>query len=603
MTRDPSDAKPPRDYQQHLEVETPENVVLDYEVAGIGSRTLAAFIDVLILAAWFLATFLVVELLGLGNAWGSWIRAIMFLIMALSYWGYFTFFEALRAGQTPGKRFSGIRVVRDTGHPVTMGAAGARGLLRTIDLFPPLLLADLILMALQPRAKRLGDLVAGTIVVRDTPIESAMIEPASFMEEETGAPELEDAEFRILREYMERAGGFTPELRARFAERLSERFAERFPSRSPNPVVFLAQLYQSELSRRRSRFAVTRGGGSGIGERFIARKNNRWEEFRAQADRASRQGLDSLAPEELPVFAARYREVAADLARARTYKAPAATRHQLERLVAAGHNALYRDERKTAARLWEIIMRECPAAVLEARRYVLLATIAFAIPGMAGYLLLRDRPELAQEVLPDGMLRRAEAGAERMAQGKGYYIARPEEQPGAATFIIGNNVRVAFFCFAGGALLGVGSLVLLAFNGLSLGTTFGHFANLGLFGYIGTFVVGHGILEMFAICVSGAAGFLLGMSMIAPGNLRRSEALVVNGRVAIRMIGAVVVMLTLAGTIEGLVSTGTEGLPYRLALSAASLAALTLYLFNGATYLRAAAAQRAGAGPASTTPA
>lgn len=574
------------DYQQHLEVETPENVVLDFEIAGVGSRTFAAFIDFLVLGGWILAAGLVANLLDLGGLLGTWLRAILIMALLLAYWAYFTLFEALRAGQTPGKRYSGIRVVRDTGHPVTLGAAGARGLLRTVDFFPPLLLLDALLIAFHPRAKRLGDLVAGTIVVRDQPVESSLPDPAEPLEEETGAPELEDSEFRVLREYIERSAEFTPELRSRFAARLSERFAERFPTRDANPIAFLSQLYQAELARRRSRFAVARRGASGIAERFIARKTNRWEEFRTLADRAAKSGLDSLDPGELPEFAARYREVAADLARARTYHAPASTRHQLERLVAAGHNALYRDERKTASRLWEILMRECPAAVLQARRYVLVATLTFAVPAMAGYLLLRERPGLAQEVLPDVMLRRAEAGVERKAEGKGYYIARPEEQPGAASFIISNNVRVAFLCFAGGILLGVGSLVLLAFNGLSFGTTFGHFANLGLFGYIGTFVVGHGILELFAICVAGAAGFILGRSIIAPGEMSRSEALVVNGRIAVRMVGAVVVMLTLAGTIEGLASTGTEGLAYRLGLSAASLLALALYLVNGARYLR-----------------
>lgn len=573
------------DYQQHLEVETPENVVLDFEIAGVGSRTFAAVIDFVVLGLWMLGALILVNLLDLDNMLGTWLRAMLIIALLLSYWAYFTFFEALRAGQTPGKRFSGIRVVRDTGHPVTLGAAGARGLLRAIDLFPPLLLLDVLLIALHPRAKRLGDLVAGTIVVRDQPVESSIPEPVESVEE-TGAPELEDGEFRILREYVERSPAFTPELRNRFAERLSERFTGRYPSRSPSAVAFLSELYQSELARRRSRFAVARRGASGVAERFVARKTNRWEEFRALADRAARNGLDSLDPGELPAFAARYREVAADLARARTYRAPASTRHQLERLVAAGHNALYRDERKTGARLWEIIMRECPAAVIQSRRYVLVATLTFALPAMAGYLLLRERPELAQEVLPDVMLRRAEAGVQRKAEGKGYYIARPEEQPGAATFIISNNVRVAFMCFAGGALLGVGSLVLLAFNGLSLGTTFGHFANLGLFGYIGTFVVGHGLLELFAICVAGASGFILGRSIIAPGELTRGEALVINGRIAVRMVGAVIVMLTLAGIIEGLASTGTEGLGYRLGLSGASLLALTLYLLNGARYAR-----------------
>jgi uncharacterized membrane protein SpoIIM required for sporulation/uncharacterized RDD family membrane protein YckC len=593
---------PPLELYQHHEIETPENVVLDYEIAGIGSRVLAAFLDLLILFAWFFGVGIVLQLLGLTRLFGSWLQAIYILIAVMAYWAYFTLFEALRFGQTPGKRYIGIRAVRDTGHPINLGAAGSRGLLRAIDLFPPLLLLDVLLIALHPRAKRLGDLVAGTIVVRDQPVEAPVPDAPEPGLEEAGAPELDDAEFRVLREFIERSISFAPELRERFAARLSERFAARFPSRAENPGEFLTQLYQLELSRRRGRFASSRRAG-GIAERFIARKSSRWEEFRGLADRAAKKGLDSLAADELLQFASRYREVAADLARARTYRAPPATRNLLERLVAAGHNALYRDERKTASRIWEIVMRECPAAVILGWRYVLVAIITFAAPITAGYLLMREQPALAHEVLPDGMLRRAEAGVERQARGQSYYVSAPEMQAAEASFIISNNVRVAFLCFAGGVLLGVGALVLLAFNGLSIGTTFGHFANLGLFGYIGTFVIGHGTLELFAICVAGAAGFLLGKSIIAPGDLVRADALVVNGRRALRMIGAVVVMLVVAGTIEGFVSTGTGGVSYRLSLGAASVAFLLLYLMNGAGYLRRSGARPVAGDPARTRPA
>jgi uncharacterized membrane protein SpoIIM required for sporulation/uncharacterized RDD family membrane protein YckC len=574
-------------YDQHLEVETPENVVLDYEIAGMGSRLHAAFIDMV----WYVLIVLALIVVGaflaaMGLAVSGAMDVLLIIVGGLGFWAYFTFFEARREGQTPGKRTAGIRVVRDTGHPVTLAAAAARGLLRAVDLFPPVMALDVLLMVLHPRARRLGDLVAGTIVVRDRPVEAPLPEPVAVADDDSTPPELDDAEFRILREFIERAPSLTPELRDRFATRLEERFVERFPVRAGSPYAVVSRIYQTELSRRRSRFASTRRGGGGIAEKFVARKTGRWGEFRALADRAARKGLDSLEAAELPDFAARYREVAADLARARTYHAPPAVRHQLERLVAAGHNALYRDDRKTGARIWEIVMRECPAAVLQAWRYVLIGIICFATPSVAGYVLLRDRPELAQEVLPEGMLRRAEAGAERIAQGQGYYESNPGRQPIEATYIISNNIRVAFMCFAGGALLGIGALFLLAYNGLSIGATFGHFANVGLFGYIGTFVAGHGTLELFAICVAGAAGLLLGRSMIAPGQVTRSEALVVNGRIAVRMIGAVVFMLAVAGTIEGFVSTGTGGLGYRFGLAAASLLVLFLYLLNGAWYLR-----------------
>lgn len=579
------------DFRQHLEVETPEHVVLDYEIAGLGSRALATIIDTLLLGVWLLAV-LIVFTTQLNV--GSWLGAVMSVIAFASIWGYFTFFEGLRRGQTPGKRRLGIRVVRDTGHAVSFGAAALRNLLRIADFLPPPYLIGALFVGLHPRGKRLGDLVAGTVVVRDRPAEapvSAPARPAAAQEEAIGVPELSDEEFRFLREYAERAESLTPEVRARLAGRLTEHLAERFPSREADPVRFLATLYRDELARRRGRFAGRSGGerrpdaGSGVAERLVARKSARWDEFRLLAERAATAGLDTFAAAELPDFAARYREIAADLARMRTYRAEPAVLARLERLVAAGHNALYRDERRSIHQVWRFLVEECPAGIIEARRTVFLGFLTFLLPGAAGFLLLRERPALADQILPQVVLERAEAGTERQRAGQGYYEAEDAARPLMASSIMTNNIRVAFSCFASGIFAGVGSMVLLGYNGLAMGAISGHFANRGLLGYLWTFVIGHGVLELFAIWVAGAAGFLLGRALIAPGDLTRGEALVIAGRLAVRMVGAVILLLVLAGLIEGFVSASTEPLGYRLAVSGASLLFLLLYLANGWMYL------------------
>lgn len=575
--------RPPVDYRQHLEVETPEHVVLDYEIAGVGSRTLAAAADWIIIALLALAATLA---LGLWKRGGStWLAAVLLLVLYAVVWGYFTCFEGLRHGQTPGKRSMGIRVIRDTGHAVTFSDAAARNLLLPLDLFGML---GIFLIAIHPRAKRLGDMVAGTVVVRDQPVQVRAPTAAapSQPEEAHGTPELSDEEFRLLREFVSRAPALPDAVRARLARGMVARLAERYPERPASELRFLDQLHADELARRRGRFGARSAGpgrraGGGVVERLVARKSARWAEFQSMAERVSREGLDALTAEELPDFARRYREVAADLARVRTYGADASVRARLERLVAAGHGALYRQERHTWARMWHFVARECPAAIVESRRYVLLAFLAFILPAAGGYALLRDRPELAPELLPDVMLERAEAGVVRSAGGKGYVEAGAGARPFIASSIIANNIRVAFTCFAGGLVFGVGSLLLLAFNGLSIGATSGHFANVGLLGYLWAFVIGHGVLELFAIWVSGAAGFMLGRALIVPGDLPRRDAIVLAGRQAMRLIGAVIVMLLVAGIIEGFVSAGTFPVPVRLAVSSFSVLFLILYLYNG----------------------
>jgi uncharacterized membrane protein SpoIIM required for sporulation/uncharacterized RDD family membrane protein YckC len=591
--------KPP-DYRQHLEIETPEHVVLDLELAGIGSRALAAVLDMLILIGSALALILALTILaGYGVTVGR-VGSVVLVLGAFVVWnGYFILFEGLRRGQTPGKRITGIRVVMDTGHAVSFGAAAARNLLRIADALPPPYLIGLLLVAFHPRGKRLGDLVAGTIVARDRPHEArSPVAVVAGSDDTPSIPELNDEDFRVLSQFAARQAQLEPAARARLARGLAARLSDYPSVPGESDLAHLLALHAAELARRQGGLAAR--GAAGAGTRFAAQKGARWDQFERLAERAARDGLDSFASHELPDFAARYREVAADLARARTYRADPAVLARLERLAAAGHNALYRDERETWGRLWTALARECPAAVIEARRYVLVAFLTFIVPAAAGFMVLHERPALAAELIPEVMLRRAEAGRARKAAGQGYVTVAPEDRALMASGIITNNVRVAVACFAGGVFVGVGSLILLAYNGLAIGAFAGHFANVGLLDYLLTFILGHGALELFAIWVAGAAGFLLGRSIIAPGTLSRSDALVGSGRVAVRMVGATAVLLVIAGLIEGFISAGGYSVGVRLAASAVSLALLAGYLASG---LRFRAASSASGSPAPRSPA
>jgi uncharacterized membrane protein SpoIIM required for sporulation len=110
---------------------------------------------------------------------------------------------------------------------------------------------------------------------------------------------------------------------------------------------------------------------------------------------------------------------------------------------------------------------------------------------------------------------------------------------------------------------------------------FGVFANYHAAGYLATFVAGHGVLELSAIFISGGAGFRLAHALVAPGDRTRLDALVVDGRVAMHMVGAVVFLLAIAGTIEGLLSTSDAPAVWKFATSAASAVFLGAYLARG----------------------
>jgi uncharacterized membrane protein SpoIIM required for sporulation len=385
--------------------------------------------------------------------------------------------------------------------------------------------------------------------------------------------------------------GLEGALGRRFTADLAARFAPRFPRRDPDPVAFLVGLHSAELDKRRGRLATRRGQGVGrtsiTAERFVMRKRDTWEAFRALAGQAERAGLKRLGAAAIPAFAAQYREVAADLARARTYGVDPRSSNTGARL-SAGHNALYGRHTRARVQVGQLL-REVPAAVVAGRAYVLAALLAFALPAVTGYLLIRERPAVAEEVLPGEMIARARTGAEHRAAGLGYAQAPSMYLPVVASHIITNNVQVAFFAFALGSTAGLGTLGLLVMNGLFFGAVLGLFANYSLAGWLLTFVMGHGVLELTAIFIAGGAGFRIAGAIIAPGDRTRRDALVLEGRLAAGMVAAAVTLLAIAGTIEGLLSASDAPAVYKYAASAASVVFLFLYLRNGSNYLRATA--------------
>ena len=155
------------------DINTPENVAFGYQVAGIGSRFLATLIDtvlvtllqiIVLITYYFVLNLLDIDPTGGGSAW---VAAIMGLVMFLFYWGYYIFFEMLWNGQTPGKRWTGLRVIRTDGTPITLSESLIRNLTRIVDFLPAAYGVGIITMFIDKRSRRLGDLAAGTLVVHD----------------------------------------------------------------------------------------------------------------------------------------------------------------------------------------------------------------------------------------------------------------------------------------------------------------------------------------------------------------------------------------------------------------------------------------------------
>jgi uncharacterized RDD family membrane protein YckC len=201
---------------EKLIIETPEQTSIEFPVAGIGSRFLAILVDSMVQGAVVFVLILIFFGLGagfsrLGLANGSsaptWIIAIMIFVYFVLTYGYYMLFEAIWNGQTPGKRLTHIRVIKDSGQPITAIDAVARNLLRLVDQLPFAYGIGVLCAWISPQSKRLGDYVAGTVVVHEKPFETVAPQwdaPAQSATHQYGANRLTPEEFALVETFLSR---------------------------------------------------------------------------------------------------------------------------------------------------------------------------------------------------------------------------------------------------------------------------------------------------------------------------------------------------------------------------------------------------------------
>ncbi len=583
-------------FAETVDVETPELVVLTYTIAGVGSRVAAALIDYAICLLAYVVILIGVSSLGSrgllggatrGAAWGA---AILYLLLFGILWGYYVLFEGLGDGQTPGKRVLRLRAVRDGGYSVTFGASAVRNLVRLLDMQPVFTYGVAIAsVLLTKRGKRLGDLVAGTIVVREGLAKRRAAPVVSARGEEATAPalaRLTNDEYAVLERFAERRADLTAERRLVLAGQIAARLAPALADvAGTSAVTKLLALYETERrARARGAVAIRETGAARERHAIVAAGSKAWNAFAARLHVAQGAGLKGLNETEVREFVEHYRDAANDLARLQT-----ASRGRqdaevffLSRLVAAAHNLLYRGTSVTLGTALQALAVNGPREVRRSWRPILLAALVFFVPAVIAHVAVVRDPTVAEIFLPPAMLDRAEEGVERARRGTGY-IPDPELfRPVMASTIIANNVQVTFAAFAFGLTAGIGTLLLLLTNGVAIGGVMGLYASKGIASLLLKFVAPHGVLELSAICIAGGAGLLLAAALLLPGERTRRGALVENGRRAIGLIGVSSVLLIVAGTLEGFVSPiPSWSLGAKLTVSAVSALLLTVYLMVG----------------------
>ncbi|MBE9224816.1 RDD family protein [Phormidium sp. LEGE 05292] len=200
-----------------ITLQTPESVELEFTLAGIGNRALALLMDYIALGftlivfwvAWGIFTVIITDTFRNVRNVGLWLFAIAFFLNFCIYMAYFVFFEVLWQGQTPGKRYTKIRVIRDDGRRIGIQQATLRSLLRPID---DIMFIGAFLIMLGRKEKRLGDMAAGTVVVQEEylvvttnfPISEKAKELATELPQIANLSLLLPDDFATIREYLQR---------------------------------------------------------------------------------------------------------------------------------------------------------------------------------------------------------------------------------------------------------------------------------------------------------------------------------------------------------------------------------------------------------------
>jgi len=284
---------------------------------------------------------------------------------------------------------------------------------------------------------------------------------------------------------------------------------------------------------------------------FERRHSTFWDTMESSLQRGS-----MLEPERLSNFPKDYRRLCQHLAMAKSRRYAAGLITRLNGLVQQGYEALYGQTLNNKTTIVEFLIYGFPASLRANARFLWIAAIVFVLPYVAIMIACMVNDQMIYSVIDAGSVRMAESMYDP-GLGKLGRERQSDSDIQMFGFYIYNNIGIAFKSFATGIFLGVGSLFVLAFNGLYIGAISGHLTALGYTETFYPFVIGHGSFELTAIVFSGAAGLKLGFSILAPGAHTRTRALQNAAKDAIKIMYGVFVMLLIAAFIEAFWSSSS----------------------------------------------
>jgi uncharacterized membrane protein SpoIIM required for sporulation len=313
---------------------------------------------------------------------------------------------------------------------------------------------------------------------------------------------------------------------------------------------------------------------------FRRERESKWQELEGLVSRIERHGLSSLNDEEIARLPGLYRAALSSLSVARSISLDKDLVSYLEVLAQRAYLCVYSTRRSLWTTVRQFFERTFPGLVYDMRRFLLVSAVLLVAGVAAGTLLTLENPDRFYSFVDDNM-----------AGGRGPLSTREELSDvlrgdgrgllgmlsAFASFLFTHNARIGLLCFALGFAFGLPVLLLLFTNGLLLGAFSAIYIRQDLAIEFWAWVLPHGITELLAACICGAAGLSVGYSIIFPGRYRRLDQLVHRGREAALVVVGAVAMFFVAALVEGFFRQLVHSVPIRLSLAAISMPVWLLY--------------------------
>lgn len=310
-----------------------------------------------------------------------------------------------------------------------------------------------------------------------------------------------------------------------------------------------------------------------ISTRWLDKRKPYWNRLEQLLDQSTRRGVSSLGRSELQEVGLLYRQIAADLAALREDRGSVHFARYLNQLLARAHNIIYSAHKASPYAIVRFFAVSYPRIFRSLLRYVQIAVLIFAASATLGAAFTLQDPDFKLSILGPQMVQTIEKREMWTHSIVGI-------KPLASSAIMTNNLSVAFTTFALGITAGLGTIYMLIFNGLLIGVIgmACHLSGMSL--QLWEFVAPHGVLELPAIFLAGAAGLRVAAGLLFPGYLPRRESLVRAGTEAVQLLLGSIPILVIAGIIEAFVSPTGLAMGLKFSMAAALFALLLAYLFG-----------------------